>query len=150
MVLKDVERKCNSDGSKSSGPRGIWKKNELANQKSWLMWRCHAGNGGWWDELHLPMVVEDLTATPEMKPFLYVFLSISQCSKEEAEDPARSQDYPVRPHGRSSCPPKSPGYVFEHLSLPLPSSVRGGAEDITRGFHRAHTAEGKAHPEVQG
>ena len=67
---------------KITKPQGHLEKNDLANQKSWLMWRCHAENGEWWDELHLPMVVRDLTATPEMQPLLYVFLSIGQCSKE--------------------------------------------------------------------
>lgn len=81
------------------------------------MWRCHAGNGGWWDELHLPMVVEDLTATPEMKPFLYVFLSISQCSKEEAEDPARSQDYPVRPLMAEAAALPSPQGMYLNICL---------------------------------
>lgn len=106
-------------------PQGHLEKNDLANQKSWMMWRCHAENGGWWDELNLPMVVGDLTVTPEMWPLPHVFLSIGECSKEEAENASCSRGRPVRPLMVEAAVLPS---VFESLSLPPPSNVRGVVE----------------------
>lgn len=117
------------------------------------MWRCHAENGRWWDDLHLPMAVGDVTATPETQPLLYVFLSIGQCSKEEAENPARSQDCPVRPLTAEAAALPSPQGVYLKVCLtPTLKCKGGGGGDVspTHGFHRAHTAVGMAIPEVQG
>lgn len=62
---------------------------------------------------------------------LCCMLSIGQCSEEEEENPAHSQDCPIRPLMVEAAALPSPQCVFESLTLLPPSNVMGVAEGMS-------------------